>query len=196
MAPPPSSHHHASVLPLQHRHTQLPHATAATAKVYPAPTTFFHFVTVCFFARRRRPGPPQQTSRARRQRQHCRHPAAAAAVTLRKSRPTIRIRASVRCVRYGRGRGGTPQPFLNLGFPSTEIKRSKPNFFCSRSLNTVCYFLSFCPLANAVDEPTAGQGQEKKSGGHRVPGAVPNPGRNDDDDDDDNRGARRGQEKF
>jgi len=92
--------------------------------------------------------------------------------------------------------GGGTTTFFNFGFPSTEIKTEF--LLCSRSLNTVCYFLSFClSLANAVDEPTAGQGQEKKSGGHRVPGAVPNPGRNDDDDDDDDdRGARRGQEKF
>ena len=94
------------------------------------------------------------------------------------------------------GEGGDTTTFFNFGFPSTEIKTEF--LLCSRSLNSVCYFLSFCPLANAVDEPTAGQGQEKKSGGHRVPGAVPNPGRNDDDDDDvdDDRGARRGQEKF
>ncbi len=30
-------------------------------------------------------------------------------------------------------RGGGTTTFFNFGFPSTEIKRLKPNFFCSRS---------------------------------------------------------------
>jgi hypothetical protein len=50
-------------------------------------------------------------------------------VTLRKSRPTIRIRASVRCVRYGRGRGGTPQPFLIWGSLPPRLKDQNRIFF-------------------------------------------------------------------